>query len=67
MRGEQSRTSISILAAWARSSDDGEPYPFHCVSIADGTRNIEVGGASVQFDVLLKLGRSEAGHIGGPA
>jgi hypothetical protein len=31
-------------------------FPFHCVSIADGTRNITVG-AAVTFLPLLKLGR----------
>ena len=40
----------------------GEPFPFHCVSIADGSRSIAVG-AEVTFDVLLKLGRREAAAI----
>jgi len=44
------------------TTESGETYPFHCVAIADGTRSIEVG-APVQFDVLLKLGRREAGRI----
>jgi cold shock CspA family protein len=37
-------------------------FPFHCVSIADGTRNIQVG-AAVTFLPLLKLGRREAADI----
>jgi hypothetical protein len=37
-------------------------FPFHCVSIADGSRVIAVG-AKVSFDALLKLGRREAGDI----
>lgn len=41
---------------------DGATIPFHCVSIADGTRTIEVG-ARVRFSELLKLGRREAGRI----
>jgi cold shock CspA family protein len=41
---------------------DGTLHPFHCVSIADGTRTIEVGNI-VTFGVLAKLGRYEAGDI----
>jgi hypothetical protein len=37
----------------------GEVLPFHCVSIADGSRAIAVG-AAVRYDVLVKLGRREA-------
>ncbi len=37
-------------------------FPFHCVSIADGTRNIATG-AAVSFLPLLKLGRREAADI----
>ena len=42
--------------------DDGAEHPFHCVEIADGSREIEVG-AQVHFDVLAKLGRHEAANI----
>lgn len=41
------------------TADDGDDVAFHCVSIADGTRVIDVG-AQVTFDVMLKLGRREA-------
>jgi cold shock CspA family protein len=41
---------------------DGTAYPFHSVSIADGSRTIDVG-APVSFAVLLKLGRREAADI----
>lgn len=44
------------------TAHDGNAYPFHCVSIADGTRSIATG-AAVSFSVLLKLGRREAGDI----
>ena len=37
-------------------------FPFHCVSIADGSRTIPVG-THVVFEVLLKLGRREATAI----
>lgn len=43
-------------------SDDGAVYLFHCVEIADGSRTIEVG-AAVEFDVMRKLGRSEASQL----
>lgn len=37
----------------------GERYAFHCIEIADGTREIEVG-ARVTFETLAKFGRYEA-------
>jgi cold shock CspA family protein len=42
--------------------DSPAVFPFHCVSIADGSRTIAVG-TKVTFDALLKLGRREAGAI----
>lgn len=43
--------------------DDSEAmFPFHCVSISDGSRTISVG-TKVSFDPLLKLGRREAGDV----
>jgi CspA family cold shock protein len=43
--------------------DDGTDYGFHCVAIADGTRQIAVGTA-VDFDVTPgPLGRWEATQI----
>ena len=42
--------------------EDGRRYPFHCVEIADGTRDIAVG-TPVRFDVLPKFGRYEAARI----
>ena len=42
--------------------EDGAVFPFHCVSIADGSRTIEQG-AAVSFATLLKLGRHEAADI----
>jgi hypothetical protein len=41
---------------------DGTRYPFHCIEIADGSREIEVGTA-VTFTPLAKFGRYEAGDI----
>ena len=40
----------------------GERVTFHCIEIADGTRDIEVGTV-VQFDRIAKLGRYEAAAI----
>ena len=44
------------------TTDDDVVFPFHCVSIGDGTRTIQVG-ARVTFVALLKLGRREAADI----
>jgi hypothetical protein len=41
---------------------DGTVYPFHCIEIADGSRDIEVG-ATVQFTLIGKLGRYEAAGL----
>ena len=42
--------------------DDGAVVPFHCIVIADGSRDIPVG-TEVEFDVMGKLGRYEADHV----
>ena len=42
--------------------DDGVRLPFHCIEIADGSRDIEVG-ARVHFGHRLKLGRVEAAQL----
>ena len=39
--------------------DDGTEFPFHCVSIADGSRDIAVGEI-VEFGVAFKVKRDEA-------
>lgn len=44
------------------SSADAGDHLFHCIEIADGTRQIAVG-AQVSFDLLAKLGRYEAANI----
>jgi cold shock CspA family protein len=44
------------------TADDGRQLGFHCVEITDGSRSIEVG-RSVEFELLAKLGRYEAGAI----
>jgi CspA family cold shock protein len=41
---------------------DGERYAFHCIEIADGSRDIPLG-ADVTFDALAKFGRYEAANI----
>ncbi|MEY4632942.1 MAG: hypothetical protein RLZ18_314 [Actinomycetota bacterium] len=40
----------------------GRVWPFHCVSIADGTRTINVG-AQVQFETAWRVARVEAVEI----
>ena len=42
--------------------DDGWVVPFHCIVIADGSRDIPIG-ADVEFELMCKLGRYEAAHI----
>ena len=43
--------------------DDGAEFEFHCIELADGTRDILVG-AQVGFDLIGKLGRYEAAAVG---
>ena len=44
------------------TGDDGRIVPFHCIVIADGSRDIPVG-AEVEFALMAKLGRYEATRI----
>ena len=44
------------------TADDGSLVPFHCIAIADGTRDIPVG-VGVEFELLPKLGRYEATDV----
>jgi cold shock CspA family protein len=44
------------------TAEDGRIVPFHCIVIADGSRDIPVG-VEVDFDLMGKLGRYEAAHI----
>lgn len=39
--------------------DDGRPWPFHCVSILDGSRSIRIG-THVEFDLGFCTLRREA-------
>lgn len=44
-------------------SADGRSWPFHCTSIADGTRSVTVG-AAVRFAVVAaRRGRFEAADL----
>lgn len=43
-------------------ADDGETLSFHCIEIADGTRDIAVG-ARVVFGLVARLGRYEAAGL----
>ncbi|MEQ8436170.1 MAG: cold shock domain-containing protein [Ilumatobacter fluminis] len=44
------------------TSDDGAPFLFHVIEIADGTRTIDVG-QPVSFQPLPKFGTLQAGHV----
>ena len=41
---------------------DGVTLPFHCIAIADGSRNIEVG-AEVTVSSTRRFGRLEASRV----
>ncbi|MGA9276069.1 hypothetical protein [Ilumatobacter sp.] len=47
---------LGVIAA------DDDRYPFHCIAISDGSRDIAIG-TEVAFDVLCKFGRYEAADI----
>jgi CspA family cold shock protein len=50
-----------------RSAEDDSELFFHCTSIADGTRSIEVG-AAVEYEVVAgRLGRWEAAGLRPPS
>lgn len=56
-------TSFDEYVALGEITDDqGRVWPFHCVSIADGTRTINVG-AQVQFETAWRVARVEAVDI----
>ncbi len=42
--------------------DDGWVVPFHCIVIADGSRDIPLG-VDVEFELMCKLGRYEASTV----
>jgi CspA family cold shock protein len=42
--------------------DDGVRFPFHCIEIADGSRDIATG-TPVTFTLLCKLGGYEAAGV----
>lgn len=44
------------------TADGGAAYPFHCVSIADGSRSIEPG-TRVSFEAGFRVARTEATSI----
>jgi cold shock CspA family protein len=43
-------------------TNGGDSLPFHCISIADGTRMI-AAGASVSFSVEFRVKRAEAVNL----
>ena len=42
--------------------DDGWVVLFHCIVIADGSRDVPIG-TDVEFDLMCKLGRYEAANV----
>jgi len=61
MRGTVT-TFDKVVGLGEITRDDGRVVPFHCIVIADGSRDIPVG-ADVEFDLMCKLGRYEADHV----
>jgi cold shock CspA family protein len=61
MRGTVT-TFDKVVGLGEITRDDGWVVPFHCIVIADGSRDIPVG-AEVEFDLMGKLGRYEADHV----
>ena len=61
MRGTVT-TFDKVVGLGEITRDDGAVVPFHCIVIANGSRDIPVG-VDVEFDLMCKLGRYEASHV----
>ena len=61
MRGTVT-TFDKVVGLGEITRDDGAVVPFHCIVIANGSRDIPIG-TEVEFDVMGKLGRYEADHV----
>ena len=61
MRGTVT-TFDKVVGLGEITRDDGWVVPFHCIVIADGSRDIPIG-TEVEFDLMGKLGRYEADHV----
>jgi CspA family cold shock protein len=61
MRGTVT-TFDKVVGLGEITRDDGAVVPFHCIVIADGSRDIPIG-TEVEFDLMGKLGRYEADHV----
>lgn len=69
MTGSSTGRSTGTVSAFDRevglgeiADGDGRRIGFHCIEIADGSRDIAVG-AVVTFSLLAKLGAYEAADI----
>ncbi len=52
----------AVVGLGSIERSDGLRFEFHCIEIADGSREIGIG-TRVSFDVLAKFGRYEAANI----
>lgn len=52
----------AVVGLGTVETEAGDRHPFHCIEIADGSREIPMG-ASVSFDLLAKFGCFEAANI----
>ncbi|HBU75375.1 MAG TPA: hypothetical protein DEB38_03805 [Acidimicrobiaceae bacterium] len=55
-------TSFDAKIGLGEVDVDGVAIPFHCIAIADGSRNIEVG-AEVTVSTTRRFGRVEASRV----
>ena len=61
LRGRVAEFDVEVGLGVVETSR-GDRFMFHCVEIADGTRQIPVG-TKVGFEPLAKLGRWEAANL----
>lgn len=69
MSSDLSASSTGVVTDFSETSglgvitdESGQQWPFHCVSLEDGTRTVEIG-ARVSFIQGFRVARPEAVHI----
>jgi len=69
MSSDLSASSTGVVSEFSDPSglgvitdENGRQWPFHCVSLEDGTRSVEIG-VRVSFVQGFRVARPEAVHI----
>jgi len=69
MSSDLSASSTGVVTDFSEPSglgvitdESGQQWPFHCVSLEDGTRTVEIG-VRVSFVQGFRVARPEAVHI----